>query len=165
MAILSLKTELDVAELLLTKGWSPEEINSILVFPLPKAIFRHLGSQNCQLTDSNVRKATVVTPTTIFRARQLLEATGWSDRELASLLKPYLCGYDAWAHQTIHLPKPKHSDVPSPKPLRWVEPVLATISPMHYRHTIALRRTMAIKRISSLVLVITTVAVAVILLG
>ena len=165
MAILSLKTELDVAELLLTKGWSPEEINSILVFPLPKAIFRHLGSQNCQLADSNDRKATAVIPTTIFRARQLLEPAGWSDRELDSLLKPYLYGDDAWAHQTIHLPDLRHSKVLLPKPLELVESAPPTMGSLHCRHIIALRRTMALKRISSLVLVITTVAVAVALLG
>ncbi|MBT9316989.1 hypothetical protein [Leptothoe spongobia] len=159
MAVLSLKTELDVAELLLANGWLPEEINSILVFPLPNAIFGHLSAGNHQSMDSNVRKATVATPTTIFRARQLLESAGWLDGELNSLLKPYLYGNDAWAHQTIHPPDPRQNNIRLPKPLRWVDPARQTISLKHYR------RTMAIKRIGSLTLVITLVAIAIALLA
>ncbi|NEQ51655.1 MAG: hypothetical protein F6K11_16200 [Leptolyngbya sp. SIO3F4] len=159
MAVLSLKTELDVAEQLLAKGWFPEEINSILVFPLPTTIFCHLESDYCQSENRDVTKATVATPTTIFRARQLLGSAGWLDIELDSLLKPYLCGDDAWAKQTIHTPDAKRSDISLPKPLRWVDPTLQRVSLKHYR------RTMAIKRIGSLAMVISTVAIAVLLLG
>ena len=34
-------------------------------------------------------KATIVTPTAIGQARQLLESSEWMQRELDSLLKPY----------------------------------------------------------------------------
>lgn len=154
MAVLSLKTEWDVAELLLVEGWFPEEINGILVFPLPKAAFRHLGSQHCLATDGDVIQATAATPTTIYRARQLLESAGWLDRELDSLLKPYLYGDDAWANQTIHktiynaeTQLPRNDQVPSRQLRR------------SYRHT------MALKRIGSLALVITLVFMAVVWLA
>ena len=104
MTVLSLKTELDVARLLWSEGWLPEDINGILVFPLPRAAFRHLGIQSCASTDSDVIKATRVTPTTLYRARQLLVAAGWLDRELDSLLKPCVYSFDPWVTQTIHDP-------------------------------------------------------------
>ena len=71
MAVLSLKTELDVAELLVTEGWLPEEINGILVFPLPGAVFCQLKTVNCQKVDGDIIEAATVTPTTIYRARQI----------------------------------------------------------------------------------------------
>ena len=91
MAVLTLKTELDVAALLLDKGWFPEEINGILVFPLPRAAFRCLDSESCPAADTDVIKATAVTPRAICRARQLLKSSGWMQRELDSLLKPSRC--------------------------------------------------------------------------
>lgn len=161
MAVLSLKTELDVAELLLTEGWFPAEINSILVFPLPNAIFRHLTRKNNLSIDIDVTKVTSATPTTIYRARQLLTSAGWLDRELDSLLKPYLYGDNAWANQTIHAPSQDMSSIQRslPKPLYWVNPAIKTPSLNRYR------RTNALKRIGSLAMVISLVIIAVVLLG
>ncbi len=159
MAVLSLKTELDVAELLVTEGWLPEEINGILVFPLPGAVFCQLKTVNCQKVDGDIIEAATVTPTTIYRARQLLESAGWQERELDSLLKPYLYGGDAWANQTINLPDGSTDDtgVSSSR----TGPSLPLLLPSlgHYR------RTMALRRILSLVFVIVLVSVTVILLG
>ena len=151
MTVLSLKTELDVAEFLLSKGWFPEEINGILVFPLPSAAFYQLGSKNHPIVNSDVIKATTVTPTTLFRARQLLEAAGWVDRELDSLLKPCLYSVDPWANQTIHHCEATHQR------FGYLGDPLPTLN--HYR------RAMAFKRIVSLALVITMVSVAVVLFG
>ncbi|MEM9809538.1 MAG: hypothetical protein AAF959_30180 [Cyanobacteria bacterium P01_D01_bin.56] len=89
MPVLTLKTELDVAALLLAQGWFPEEINGILVFPLPRSAFRCLSDESCPAADTDVINATAVTPTAICQARQLLESSGWMQRELDSLLKPY----------------------------------------------------------------------------
>ncbi|MEM7794182.1 MAG: hypothetical protein AAF579_06965 [Cyanobacteria bacterium P01_C01_bin.118] len=159
MAVLSLKTELDVAELLLTEGWFPEEINSILVFPLPNAIFRHLARKNGLSINVDVIKVTSATPTTIYRARQLLMSAGCLDRELDSLLKPYLYGDDAWVNQTIHAPSQdinnaQHSLL---KPLLWVNPAAQSLK--------RYQRNMALKRIGSLAMVIALVVIVVILLG
>ncbi len=139
--MLSLKTEWDVAELLLLEGWIPEEINGILVFPLPRAVFHHMGHRN--FSDA---EAAAVTPTTIYRARQLLESAGWLDQELDSLLKPYLYGGDAWANQTIH-----HREISVERP--------ATAGLGRYR------RTMAFKRLGSLALVMTSVITVVMCCG
>lgn len=160
MAVLSLKTELDVAELLLTEGWYPKEINSILVFPLPNAIFRHLEQKNNLSINADVTKVTNITPTTIYRARQRLASAGWLDREIDSLLKPCLYGDNAWAHQTIHAPRhPIHHDQPLPKPLPWVNPNIKISSLHRYR------RTMALRRIGSLAMVMALVIMAVTLWG
>ncbi|EKU97634.1 hypothetical protein Lepto7375DRAFT_6849 [Leptolyngbya sp. PCC 7375] len=151
MTVLSLKTELDVAEFLLSKGWFPEEINGILVFPLPSAAFSQLGSKNHQILNSDVIKATDVTPTTLCRARQLLESAGWVERELDSLLKPCLYSVDPWANQTIHHYEATHQRC------GYLGDPLPTLN--HYR------RAMALKRIVSLALVITMVSVAVVFFG
>ncbi|MEM1238343.1 MAG: hypothetical protein AAGI45_00730 [Cyanobacteria bacterium P01_H01_bin.26] len=103
MSVLTLKTELDVAALLLAQGWFPEEINGILVFPLPRSAFRYLSDESCPAADTDVVKATDVTPTTISQARQLLESSGWMQRELDSLLKPY--GSEGAAVIYGHLPR------------------------------------------------------------
>ena len=161
MVVLSLKTELDVAELLLAHGWLPEDVNSVLVFPLPNAIFHALNSKSYLAIDRDVANA-VATPTTVYRARQLLESAGWQDSELDSLLKPYLYGGDAWANQTMHIPTDpqlEHAVPPLPKPLRWVNPALGSPSLSLYR------RTMALKRMGSLALVIILVITAVVWLG
>ncbi|MEA5462617.1 hypothetical protein [Leptothoe sp. PORK10 BA2] len=163
MAVLSLKTELDVAQILLDKGWIPEEINGILVFPLPRAAFHHLGSENCQSADDDVIKATSITPTTIYRARQLLESAGWLDRELDSLLKSYLYGDDAWANQTIHSPAIQRQPKLSPYFRLYHWP--ASQFPWPDRSLGAYRRAMALKRLVSLTLVIILVSVVVLLLG
>jgi hypothetical protein len=156
MFVLSLKTELDVAELLLTEGWFPEEINGILVFPLPGAAFHQLGSNNHQKTDSDVIKATVVTPTTLYRARQLLTAAGWLDRELDSLLKPCLYSVDPWANQVIQTTAVNHRSTPTgiPPTMSYGESPLLTFG--RYRRTMA---------IVSLALVITLVSAAIALFG
>ncbi|MEL6131099.1 MAG: hypothetical protein AAFR30_14500 [Cyanobacteria bacterium J06628_4] len=156
MAVLSLKTELDVAELLVTEGWLPEEINGILVFPLPGAVFCQLKAINCQEIDGDIIKAATVTPTTIYRARQLLESAGWQERELDSLLKPYLYGGDAWANLTINLPNGSGDDGVN-LPLSRTGPS----RPFLGRY----RRTRALRRILSLVFVIALVSVTVILFG
>ena len=152
MPVLSLKTELDVAELLINKGWFPEEINGILVFPLPRAAFYQIDSQNHPITDSDVIKATVATPTTLYRARQLLESAGWLDQELNSLLKPCLYNMDPWANQTIR-------PVPLAAPAN-IHHSHGTKSPQlrHYRWK------MALKRIFSLTLVILLVSMTIFLL-
>lgn len=171
MAVLSLKTELDVAQLLLEKGWIPEEINGILVFPLPGAVFRYLDRENYQSADGDVIKATSVTPTTIYRARQLLESAGWLDWELDSLLKPYLYGGDPWANQTIHSPThPRHQTISSPllphqRLYRWLYRWPVSQFPLSNHSLGAYRRAMALKRMVSLSLVIVLVAVVVVLLG
>lgn len=158
MPVLSLKTELDVAELLLSKGWFPEEINGILVFPLPSAAFHQLDSTNYPITNSDVVKATSVTPTTLYRARQLLESAGWLDRELNSLLKPCLYSIDPWANQTVKHSQLLDSPLPdSPAPANYSEITLKALR--HYRWT------MAVKRVVSLLLVILLVAMAVALWG
>lgn len=161
MTVLSLKTELDVAKLLLAEGWFPEEINGILVFPLPGAAFHHVSSQKRQTSSSDVIKATTVTPTALHRARQLLRSAGWLDNELESLLKPCLYSYDPWANQTLGHPEVRgvYQRVPSANPLRWVEFPLPTMSLGQYR------RTMALKRLVSLALVIMAVSTAVVILG
>ena len=165
MAVLSLRTELDVAQLLLEKEWIPEEINGVLVFPLPGAVFRHLDCENCQSTEGDVIKATSVTPTTIYRARQLLESAGWLDWELDSLLKPYLYGENAWANQTIHSPAhTQHREFTAPlwtRPYRWLYRWPLSRMPLSSRSLGAYRRAMALKRIASLTLVITLVSVVV----
>ena len=149
MPVLSLKTELDVAELLINKGWFPEEINSILVFPLPRAAFHQIDNQNHPITDGDVIKATVATPTTLFRARQLLESAGWLDQELNSLLKPCLYNIDPWANQTL-------------RPVPMAAPVN-----IHHGYNIKSRQLqhyrweMALKRILSLALVIGLVSMTI----
>ena len=143
--MLSLKTEWDVAELLLLEGWLPEEINGILVFPLPRAAFYHMGHQN--FSDA---EAAVATPTAIYRARQLLESAGWLERELDSLLKPYLYGGDVWANQTIHHREPVAESPDVASPGSWLA---------------SYRRTMAFKRLGSLALVMTSVVTAVVCVG
>lgn len=150
MTVLSLKTELDVARLLWAEGWLPEDINGILVFPLPRAAFRHLGIKSCASTDSDVIKATRVTPTTLYRARQLLAAAGWLDRELDSLLKPCVYSFDPWATQTIH-------DPAIDTDLQCSQQELIPLS--HYRLK------MALKRVTSLVSIIILVAIAVFIFG
>ncbi len=155
MTVLSLKTELDVAELLLTEGWFPEEINGILVFPLPSSAFHQLDSKNHPVTDNDVIKATAVTPTTLYRARQLLESAGWLDRELDSLLKPCLYIIDPWANQTV-----KHIQLPD-NPANCRRNNSKALLPKLRRY----RRTMALKRIISLLIVILLVSIAVILFG
>lgn len=158
MTVLSLKTELDVAELLLAAGWLPEEINGILVFPLPRAAFHQISSENDQLDGSDVIKATAVTPTRFYQAQQLLQSAGWLDRELESLLEPYLYSRDPWANQTIH--SPTHS------PESHSEHSPSAHSPEGEIPAIGrYRRTMALKRVVSLALVITLVIVAVVLFG
>ena len=102
MTVLALKTELDVAKLLLSEGWIPEEINSILAFPLPRAVFHQLGGKNKAADADDVIKATIATPTTLYRARQLLISAGWLEQELESLLKPCLYSQAPWNDQTIH---------------------------------------------------------------
>ncbi len=154
MTVLSLKTELDVAELLLSEGWFPEEINGVLVFPLPSAAFHQLDSKNHPVTNSDVIKATAVTPTTLYRARQLLESAGWLDRELDSLLKPCLYSIDPWANQTVN-----HLQGPHTHPL-WSNTSEAPL-PTLRRY----RRTMALKRMVSLFLVMLFVSIAVVLFG
>ncbi|ESA32142.1 hypothetical protein N836_26410 [Leptolyngbya sp. Heron Island J] len=149
MPVLSLKTELDVAELLLTNGWFPEEINGVLVFPLPRAAFHQIDNHNHPITGSDVIKATVATPTTLYRARQLLESAGWLDRELDSLLKPCVYTLDPWAGQTI-------------RPVSIAGPVNTNCS--HSTKTLRLRRyrwTMALRRILSLAFVILLVLMTV----
>ena len=160
MAVLSLKTELDVAELLLTEGWFPAEINGILVFPLPGAVFCQLKPVNCPEIDGDIIKAATVTPTTIYRARQLLESAGWQERELDSLLKPYLYGGDAWANQIIHLSDGSVDNEEAMSPPS-SGPSLPSLLPFlgHYR------RTMALRRILSLVCVMILVSVTVVLFG
>lgn len=156
MAVLSLKTELDVAALLLTAGWLPEEINAILVFPLPRAAFHQLGSKIYPLSETDVIRATEVSPTRLCRARQLLKSAGWLERELDSLLKPYLCD-DPWANQVIHTGG-HTSGLGHGRHLRSSHRAfLPTLSQY--------RRTMALKRVGSLLAVITFVAVAVVVLG
>ncbi len=159
MSVLSLKTELDVAQLLLTEGWFPEEINGILVFPLPGAAFHQLGSRNHQTKDGDVLKATAVTPTTLYRARQLLASAGWLDRELDSLLKPCLYSIDPWANQTIHIIKPAsdYQGNADHQASDYREASLLTLRQY--------RRAMALKRIVSLALVIMFVSIAVVILG
>lgn len=159
MAVLSLKTELDVAELLLAEGWLPEEINGILVFPLPRAAFHHLITENSQLHGSDVIKATAVTPTTLYQARQLLQSAGWLDRELESLLKPCLYSRDPWANQTVHSFESRGEYLLSTNPLGWGQSPMPVISFERYR------RTMALKRVVSLALVITLVIVVVVFFG
>ncbi|MBE9070980.1 hypothetical protein IQ260_30545 [Leptolyngbya cf. ectocarpi LEGE 11479] len=159
MAVLSLKTELDVAELLLAKGWLPEEINGILVFPLPRAAFHHLSIENSHPYDSDVIKATAVTPTKLYQARQLLQSAGWLDRELESLLKPCLYSRDPWANQTVHSFESRGNYPRATNSLGWGKPPIPTMSFGHYR------RIMALKRIVSLALVITLVIVAVVSFG
>ncbi|MEM7065487.1 MAG: hypothetical protein AAF572_20265 [Cyanobacteria bacterium P01_B01_bin.77] len=157
MTVLALKTELDVAELLLAEGWLPEEINGILVFPLPRAAFHYVSDENSQQYGSDVIKATTVTPTTFYRARQLLQSAGWLDRELESLLKP--CLHDPWADQTTHRLE-SHSDYPLiTHPLGWGKLPMPTLPLGHYRCT------MALKRFVSLAVVITLVVTTVVLFG
>ncbi|MEO0397402.1 MAG: hypothetical protein AAF243_15655 [Cyanobacteria bacterium P01_A01_bin.137] len=165
MAVLSLKTELDVAELLLTEGWLPKEINGILVFPLPGAVFCQLKPVNCQEIDGDVIEAATATPTTIYRARQLLESAGWQEQELDSLLKPYLYGGDAWANLTINLPNGSRNDQGVTPPLLGPS-LLSGPSRLSFLPSLGhYRRTMALRRILSLVFVIALVSVTVILLG
>ena len=150
MAVLALKTELDVAQLLLAEGWIPEEINGILAFPLPRAAFHQLGNKSEATHKSDVVKATLATPTTLYRARQLLLSAGWLDRELESLLKPYLYSQAPWSNQASRQVRGK------PPAGWWSSP---TLSLRHYR------RTMALKRVVSLSGVITAVSIAVAVLG
>ena len=157
MSVLSLKTELDVAELLLTEGWFPEEINGILVFPLPRAAFHQLGSRNEKIKDGDVIKATAVTPTTLYRARHLLASAGWLDRELDSLLRPCLYSIDPWANQTIHSIRPDCQGNAAHHGSNYGVGPLPTLRQY--------RRIMALKRIVSLALVITFVSMTVVLLG
>ena len=157
MTVLSLKTELDVAKTLLAEGWFPEEINGILVFPLPRAAFCQLNGQNYQVIDSDIVQAAGATPTTLYRARQLLQSAGWLDKELNSLLKPYLYSLDSWANQTLHAFKSKNASIYSTSHLGCMEfpgPPLG-----HHR------RTMALRRIGSLSLAILAVSVAVVFWG
>ncbi len=157
MSALSLKTELDVAELLLTEGWFPGEINGVLVFPLPQAAFHQLGNQTHQKNDGDVIKATTITPTTLHRARQLLASAGWRDKELDSLLKPCLYTIDPWANQAIHNNQLDYQGCPPHNRLNHRETPLPTLHQY--------RRTMALKRIVSLTLVIAFVSIAVVVLG
>ena len=156
MTVLSLKTELDVAKLLLDEGWIPEDINGVLVFPLPKAAFHHLGIKNDLSTDSDVVTATRVTPTTLYRAKQLLESAGWLDHELDSLLKPCVYSFDPWATQTIHdAVSEAHS-----QPLK-IQPLQPDNLPPLEHH----RLKMALKRIISLLSIITLTFTAVLVFG
>lgn len=157
MTVLSLKTELDVAEILLAEGWLPEEINGILVFPLPRAAFFQLHGQKCRIKDSDIVKATAVTPTTFYRARQLLKSAGWLDRELNSLLKSCLYSFDPWANQQIHNLDLQNNSIHFNGCLSRVETPLPMFD--HYC------RSMALKRIGSLTLVISVVSAAVIILS
>ena len=149
MTVLSLKTELDVARLLLAEGWFPEDINGILTFPLPRAAFHHLGIKNGDSAEDDVIKATPATPTTLYRARQLLESAGWLDRELDSLLKPGWYSLDPWVNQTIHDTEINDCS----------KQLAAQSSLGRYRLK------MALKRMTSLVLLIMMVAAAVVLFG
>ncbi|MBX2864221.1 MAG: hypothetical protein KTR27_11780 [Leptolyngbyaceae cyanobacterium MAG.088] len=158
MGALSLKTELDVAELLISKGWFPNEINGILVFPLPRAAFHQLNSKNYQSTDDDVIKATCVTPTTLYRARQLLASAGWLDRELNSLLKPCLYSLDPWANQTIKTAD--QANYQSPITTSYYSPKEIPL-PTHHPY----RWTMALKRVVSLGVVIACVCMAVAIFG
>ena len=183
MTVLSLKTELDVARLLWSEGWLPEDINGILVFPLPRAAFRHLGIKSGVSTDSDVINATRVTPTTLYRARQLLVAAGWLDRELDSLLKPCTYSFDPWATQTIHDPAVDNylgitdprddfsceisSNSNSARPVHplnqqshYLQCSQQELTPLsHYRLK------MALKRVTSLVSIIILVTIAVFIVG
>lgn len=156
MAVLSLKTELDVAELLLAEGWIPEEINSVLAFPLPRAAFHQLGNENAINHRSDVIKATPTTPATLYRARQRLLSAGWRDRELESLLKPYLYSQDPWSNQTIHQLQSDRWQQAADHPSWWQSP---TPSLQQYR------RAMARKRLVSLGCVIASVFITVAIFG
>lgn len=152
MLAIALKTELDVAALLLDKGWLPEEINDILAFPLPETVFHSLLSQTPAATQGRVTKVTSATPTTLHRARQLLQNAGWLEPELNSLLKPHL--YRPWRHTTV-----SRLSQQAVAPWHWLPSVSQTIAMPKYR------RIMALKRISSLGLVIAGVCTAVMLAG
>ena len=158
MTAIALKTELDVAELLLGKGWLPEEINSILVFPLPEAVFRSLLPGNQHFCKGDVLKATSTSPKALYRARQLLLTAGWLDQELNSLLKPCLHIVDPWLNQKLHTPE-QPDQPPLTGPRHWLETSTPTVSLQQYR------RTMAMKRIGSLGFIITGVCLAVMLTG
>lgn len=154
MAAIALRTELDVAEVLLEKGWLPEEINSVLVFPLPGAAFCCFLSKNCDVdrrfSGDDVIKATFTTPSRLHRARHLLLAAGWLEQELNSLLKPCLCSVAPWRSQTL----PVLRNQPSPP---WLRISRLSVSLQQYR------RTMAVRRLGSLGLVIMGVVLSVIL--
>ncbi|MEM6252222.1 MAG: hypothetical protein AAF821_04805 [Cyanobacteria bacterium P01_D01_bin.156] len=142
MTAIALRTELDVAELLLAKGWLPEEINSILEFPLPKAAFHHLPTARATHQQPAVTK---VTATPVQYARQILQAAGWLEQELDSLLKPCLPTINPWLNQTVQ----------AQSPTAWLKLASPAVSLQQYR------RTMAIKRLSSFSCVITGICLAV----
>lgn len=154
MTAISLKTELDVAKLLLTKGWKPEEINAILVFPLPRAAFHSLLPENHLPSQEDVTKATAITPHALSVARQVLLAAGWLDQELTSLLKPCLHSINPWRNQ-IHPSQPQPPENLWP----WLETTTPSVSLQQYR------RTMAIKRMGSLGVIILGVCLVTMLSG
>ena len=160
MMVIALKTELDVAILLLANGWLPDEINSILVFPLPEAALHGLWPKNNPFNQVGVTKDTPATPTTLYRARQLLQGAGWREQELNSLLKPCLYSVDPWLNQTLHSPVQPCLEPPaSTASWHWLNTPRATVSLQKYRQT------MALKRLVSLGLIITGVCVAIMLAG
>ncbi|MEM9807013.1 MAG: hypothetical protein AAF959_17240 [Cyanobacteria bacterium P01_D01_bin.56] len=162
MAAIALKTELDVAELLLARGWVPQEINSILVFPLPRAAFCNLLPVNCTFSKGPVTKVTAVTPNALRDARRLLLAAGWLEQELNSLLKPCLHSIDPWLNQTLHRSTTPRQKQPPSSTLNlryWLGTSTQTLSLQQHRYT------MAMKRMGSLGFLITGVCLVVILAG
>ncbi len=157
MTAIALRTELDVAELLLARGWLPEEINSVLVFPLPGAAFCSLLPESQFSRKDDVIKATAITPEVLHRARQLLLAAGWPKQELNSLLKPGFCSIDPGLNPVV--PEQADQESPQPSSCHWLKTSTPTVSLQQYR------RTMAAKRVGSLGLVIMGVCLAVMLTG
>lgn len=162
MAAIALKTELDVAELLLSRGWLPEEINSILVFPLPGAAFYNLLPVNCTFSKGTVTKATAITPNALRDARQLLLAAGWLEQELNSLLKPCLHSIDPWFNQTRHRSATPWQKQPSSSDLNLRHRLGASTQT---RALQTYRYTMAVKRMGSLGFLMTGICLAIILAG
>ncbi|NEP61566.1 MAG: hypothetical protein F6K31_32210 [Symploca sp. SIO2G7] len=153
MSVLPLKTELDVAEILLAEGWFPEEINSVLFFPLPDIAFCYLGSKHGQSHPNDVTRSAPATLTLLYRARQLLTAAGWLDQELNPLLKPCSSRQEPWAHPTFHWHDHHYSGA--------FRPGLASFMPTGLLQQY--RRTLTLKRLVSFGLIVTTVGAAVIL--
>jgi hypothetical protein len=83
-----LKTEFDLARVLLDAGWQPAHINSVLQFPLTEADYKQLGTQSLFFLMSDPRLAQESRLKGKKAAAKILARQGWIEIEIDALLKP-----------------------------------------------------------------------------
>jgi hypothetical protein len=83
-----LKTEFDLARVLLDAGWQPAQINGVLQFPLTEDEFKQLGAESLFFLMSDPRLAQESRVKGKKAAAQILARQGWIEIEIDALLKP-----------------------------------------------------------------------------